>query len=97
MSAEWNWRKSVVTASESALGRTRRKHPDWFMENSNILMPLVQKKNEAHEKMLQNNSIKNRKEFRRRQGIAKEAVQTAKEKWILQVAKEGERLARMAV
>ena len=62
MSAEWNWRNlklSVVKASESTLGRTSRKQPDWFMENGNILVPLAQKKNEAHEKMLQNNNIKN--------------------------------------
>ena len=59
-------------------------------------IPTQSKKNEAHEKMLQNNSVKNQKEIRRQQRVVKETVQAAKEKWILQVAREGERLAKMA-
>ena len=39
--------------------------------------------------MLKNNSIKRRKEFRSGQRVVEEAVQAAKEKWILQVASEG--------
>ena len=69
----------------------QQKQPDWFMESTNTLMPLIQKKNEAHERMLQNHSTKNRKEFHRQQRVVKEAVQAAKEKRILQVASGGEK------
>ena len=54
-------------------------------------MPLIQKKNEAHERMLQNHSTKNRKEFHRQRRVVKEAVQAAKERRVLQVARGGEK------
>lgn len=69
----------------------QQKQPDWFMESTNTLMPLIQKKNEAHERMLQNHSTKNRKEFHRQQRVVKEAVQAAKERRVLQVARGGEK------
>ena len=97
MTAEWNWQKlksCIVKAAESTVGRARQKQPDWFIESTDILMPLLQTKNEAHERMLQNNSIMNRKEFRRQQRMVKEAVQSAKEKWILRVASEGEKAGK---
>ena len=69
----------------------QQKQPDRFTESTNTLMPLIQKKNEAHERMLQNHSTKNRKVFHRQQRVVKEAVQAAKEKRILQVARGGEK------
>ena len=69
----------------------QQKQPDWFTESTNTLMPLIQKKNEAHERMLQNHSTKNRKELHRQQRVVKEAVQAAKERRVLQVARGGEK------
>ena len=51
-------------------------------------------KNVAQKRMLQNNSTANRKEFSRQQRLVKEAIQPAKEKWILRVASEGEKASK---
>ena len=45
----------IVSAAEEAVGRWRRKYPEWFEDSSYILMPLVDAKNQAHQKALQSN------------------------------------------
>ena len=42
-----NWdtlRDCIVSAAEEAVGRERRKHPQWFEESSDTLLPLVDPK-----------------------------------------------------
>lgn len=88
-----NWdtlKDCIVSAAEEAVGRGRRKHPEWFKESSDTLLPLVEAKNRAHQKVLQSNATADRKEFRRHQRLVKRAVDKAKEDWICRVAKEAE-------
>ena len=84
----------IVKTAESTVGRARQKQPDWFVESTDTLLPLIEMKNEAQKRMLQNNSTANRKEFRRQQRVVKEAIQSAKEKWSLRVASEGEKASK---
>ena len=97
--SNWNWqtlKSCTIEATERTLSCARQKKPDWFLESTDILMPLLQMKNEAHERMLQNcyNSISNHKEFCRQQRMVQEAVQAAKENWILRLASKGEKAAK---
>ena len=88
-----NWdtlKDCIVAAAEEVVGRGRRKHPEWFEESSETLMPLVEAKNRAHQRVLQSNTIADRKEFRRHQRLVKRAVDKAKEDWICRVVKEAE-------
>ena len=85
-----NWdtlRDCVVAAAEEAVGRGRRKHPEWFEESAETLMPLVKAKNCAHQRMLQSNTTADRMEFRR---LVKRVVNKVKEDWICRVAEEAE-------
>ena len=88
-----NWdmlKECIVSAAEETVGRGRRKHPEWFEESSDTLLPLIEAKNRAHQKMLQCNATTDRKEFRKHQRLVKRAVDKAKEDWICRVAKEAE-------
>ena len=91
-----NWdilKGCIVATAEETVGRGRR-HPEWFEESSETLVPLVEVKNRAHLRALRSNTAADRKEFRRQQRIVKRAVDEAKEEWICRVAKEAEAAAK---
>ena len=91
--SEHNWdvlKSCIVSAAEEAVGRGKRKQPDWFEENMEMLSPLIKAKNDAHLTLLHSSTSANRKEFRRHQRVVKAAVDKAKEDWICRVAMEGE-------
>ena len=90
-SLEHNWRnlkECIVSAAEAVVGRGRKKQPDWFVEAADTLMPLLDAKKIAHDRVLQVNSIANRREFRRHQRVVKCAVDAAKEEWICKLASD---------
>ena len=92
-STKCNWdvlKSCIVSASEEVVGRGKRKQPDWFEDSEELLPPLIKAKDDAHLRMIQCNTLANRKEFRRHQRKVKVAVDNAKEEWICRVAKEGE-------
>ena len=92
-STEDNWKilKSCIrSVAKKIIGRRKRKQPEWFEENVEVLMPLIEEKNDAHKRMLATNSVKARKEFRQQQRKVKRAVDQAREHWIRRVALEGE-------
>ena len=63
-SAEQNWdvlKSCIVLAAEKSVGRGRRKQPDWYVENKDMLAPLIEAKNCMHMKMLQANTLESRK------------------------------------
>ena len=93
LTPEMNWeviKSCIESAAEESIGRGKRKQPEWFEENQEELMALIELKNKAYSKMLAVNSIAARREFRQQQRNVKKAVDTAKEEWIRKVALEGE-------
>ena len=48
-----------MTAAEESVGRGKRKQPEWFEESSELLMPLIEAKNEAQLKALRSNTAAN--------------------------------------
>lgn len=84
----------MLAAAENTIGRGRKKQPDWFRESADTLDALIEAKNNAHNRMWQNNSLANRREFRRHQRRVKVAVDTAKESYICRVACEAEKAAK---
>ena len=75
--------RSVV---EKIIGQGKRNQSKWFEENLEVLMPLIEVKNDVHKRMLVSNSVKARKEFRKQQQKVKKAVNQAREYWIRRVA-----------
>ena len=76
LSTEENWKilKSCIrSVAEKIIGRGKRKQPEWFEENVEVLIPLIEEKNDAHKRMLATNSVA-RKEFRQQQQKMKKAV-----------------------
>ena len=91
--AERNWeslKSGILQAGEEKVGRAKKTQPDWFLESSETLYPLIEAKNKAHKRMIQSNTTTNCKEFRKYQRLVKEAVDTAKEEWIRRTALEVE-------
>ena len=54
----------IRSVAEKIIDWGKRKQPEWFEENVEVLMALIKEKNDAHKKMLATNSVKARKEFR---------------------------------
>ena len=75
-------------------GRAKKTQPDWFLESSKTLHPLMEAKNKAHNHMIQFNTIASRKEFQRQQKLVKEVVDKAKEDWVRKTAQEGEKAVK---
>ena len=89
-----NWRalkSCIVSAAEAAVGRGRKKQPEWFLDAADTLCPLLDQKNTAHNRFLQMNSVATKKEFQRCQRKVKPAVDATKEEWISKVASEAEK------
>lgn len=59
--------KLSITAA--AVGRGRRKQPEWFEENTEVLTPLIVAKNKAYTAYLTNNTQTKKKEFRKHQEL----------------------------
>ena len=96
-SSEAKWdilKKCILDTAEESIGRERKFQPDWFLESSSTLTPVIEAKNKAYEKVLQTDHPTNRQEFRRQQRLVKSTVDKAKEQWIMRISKEGELAAR---
>ena len=66
-SSEENWtvlKSCIVSAAEKTVGRGKRRQPEWFEENAEELMPLIEVKNEAQKRMLSTNSVGAKREFK---------------------------------
>ena len=62
----------IVTAAEESVGRGKRNQPEWFEENSELLVPLIEAKNEAQLKALRSNTAATRQQTERYLGGIKE-------------------------
>ena len=58
---------------------------------SQYLTPLLEAKRAAHAKVLQIDSVANRRAFQRQQRMRKAAVDEAREEWVRRLAKDAER------
>ena len=65
----------VVSAAEKAVDRGKRKHAE-------ELQPLIEKKNEAHERLIATNSAEAKRDFRQQQRLVQKVVDRAREDWI---------------
>ena len=84
----------ILKTGEETTGQAKKTQPDWFLESSEILHPLIETKNKAHNWMIQSNTIATHKEFRRHQRIVKEAVDKVKDEQMRKTAQEGEKAAK---
>ena len=70
-----------MSVAEESVGRGKIKKLEWFEEASELLVPLIVAKSEAHLKALQSNTADDLKEFRKHQRTVMKAVEKAKEDW----------------
>ena len=79
---QWKIIKECVLASAEVAVGYAKKQPDWLIDATDILRPLLDDKAGACQRyfQLQNSSAK--REFRFRQRLVKRAVDEAKEAWI---------------
>ena len=80
----------MCTAAKDILGLCRKKLPDWFHASSTVLLPLIDAKNAACVKLLQQDSASANRHFRQTQHAAEQAGRHAKETWIEDVATQAE-------
>ena len=59
-----------------SLGSVRKKQPVWIIESADTLTQLLVARRAAHAKVLQINSVANRRTFRMQQRMVKEAVKS---------------------
>ena len=88
----WNILKHcIMESAEKCVECARRKQPDWFVNATDVVIPLLDAKEKAHCRYLQTQHSSAKKEFRRHQKIVKQAVDEAKEAWINSLIAETER------
>ena len=53
----------IMTSDGEAIGRVRKKQPDWFIDATDVLAPLLDDKAKAHQRYLQSLSSSAKKAF----------------------------------
>ena len=79
-------RECLLSSAVKAVGRRRRRQPDWFVMGEHLLSPLLAAKNEAWNGVLRSDSPACRRRFRQCERDVKRAVTKAKEDWIQRTA-----------
>ena len=88
----WNTLKScIITTADAIVGRGRKKQPDWFVQATDTLQPLLDAKKRVQDKVLQAINTANRREFWEHQRTVKCAVDAGKEEWISELASIAEK------
>lgn len=81
--------------AERTVGHTRQEKPDWFLESTDILMLLLQMKMKCMKECYRTTVYQMvRSSVGSKEWQMSQAVQAAKEKWILRVASEGEKAVK---
>ena len=70
------------------LGLAKREQPDWFAENLNIIQPLVDAKNQAHETFLGRNTRVNKEAFQNAKKELQKNARRLKDEWMRAKARE---------
>ena len=81
-SVEEQWqtlKECIMTSADAAVGRAKKKQPDWFIDATDILTPLLDDKARARQRYLQLQSSSAKRKFRLFQRLVKRAVDEAKE------------------
>ena len=88
------FRDSMVKAAETVLGKEKRRQPDWFQENIEVLKKLIVKRNGRFVQWLETRHPRDRQKYvAQRREVARE-VRCAKNRWFQQKAGEVERAVR---
>ena len=92
VSEKWATICSALTeAASSALGREKRRHPDWFRENADSLEPILQERNQLYLKWLGSGHMSDNENFSKIRSKARRAVRAAKNAWFTSKAEEAQR------
>ena len=83
-------RSALVEAAEEVLGHEKRQHPDWFQESSEILEPLLQRKNLLYTKRLCSGRAADHQKYLNILRDARRAVRNAKDTWFKKKADEAQ-------
>ena len=89
--AEEKWKvvkTALVDVAEKALGRARRRQPDWFQEYEDTIRPYIQARNDANTKWLASSDREDLVRFRQARGRARQAVRQAKNEWFRRKAEK---------
>jgi len=54
---------SIMTSADECIGHVRKKQPDWFIDATDLLTPLLDNKAKARQKYLQLQSASAKREF----------------------------------
>ena len=88
-------KSALVETATSVLGNEQRKHPDWFRDNTEVLEPLLQKRNNLHIRWLGTSNALDHCMFAEAHRKARLAIRTAKNKWFVAKAVEAPKRSLM--
>ena len=84
----WALRSAMTAAAEGVLGWSRRRQPDWFLENQPVLEPVLSKRKNCYSEWIANGR---REEdhllHKQARTQARAAVQRAKNEWFAEQAR----------
>ena len=94
MSVEEKWeviKKALCESAQLLLGKTKRRDPDWFLENSHIFKPLVEERNKLYTKWLGTKKENDRRKFMKVRRDVRKAIREAKNEWFMKKAAKAQR------
>ena len=90
---KWNTLKTaLVDAAKTTIGFEKRRYPDWFRENMNVLEPLFYKRNQQYLKWLGSGSSSDKVKFSKARSEARRAVRDVKNRWFMDKAEEAQKV-----
>lgn len=87
-------KEGMCKAAALVLGQEKRRQPDWFCNNSEIIEPLIRDRNTAFAKWLRSKSARDRQKYVSMRRKAAREVKRCKNTWFQEKANEIERAVR---
>ena len=84
-------REAVTIAAEGTLGFQRRRRPDWYQAQMDVLEPLLQRRLLLFQKWLDSRSPEAHSVYAHARGVSRAAVRRAKTDWYRQTAEVAEK------
>ena len=89
---KWNVLKcALCEGARLELGYAKKRQPDWYRENANIIMPLLSERNKLYNQWLSTRQERDRLKFAAARNVARLSVRHSKEAWFESKAVEAEK------
>ena len=89
---KWSVLRSTLTdVAQAVLGKEVRHQPDWYRESTDVIEPLIKRRNQLYAKWLRSDRVTDKQAFKKARCDTRRTIRNAKEQWFLMKAQEAEK------